>query len=483
MNVHRVSRYGIALASLLAPIAVHGQGFGLNEIGSCAVGRASATAATGCRDASAIFWNPAAIASLQGTSAMLGVAAIAVQGDFTQDTTLNRYKSDVPVEFPPHLFWAVHRPASKWAYGVGVYVPYGLTSQWGDEFPGRFSAKKASLQTIYGQPTIAYKVNDRWSVGGGPIIGHSSVELIQGIDLADQIASATVVPRPGLPDTVIYTRFSQLGIPSGTEFARATLKGDAWGYGFQVGLQGKLNSSWTFGARFLSKITFKYDDADATFQQRTTGLVLGGAIPDPTNPTGPPAIPAGTPVDQIPALVAAFQSGGTLASQKVNTSINHPAQLQAGFSYTGFAGTEVSFDYEWIGWKTFKDLPVDFQGPAPDRTLIEDYNNSSVLRVGADRQMGGWTLRGGFSAATSAAPKETVTPLLPEQDRYTLNIGAGLPLGQKWALDAAYGYVGVWGARGRIIERTSRDQTADELNTGFYRLRAHLFSISLKASY
>src|SRR5207249_2311033 len=129
-----------------------------------------------------VFWNPAATLRLDGWSALAGAASISVKGSFTRDTSGKKYESDVPTAIVPHVFVSHHLKGSKVAFGAGLYVPYGLTSQWGDSFPGRFSAKKASLQTIYVQPNVAWQVTDKWSIGGGPIWAHSSVELEQGID-------------------------------------------------------------------------------------------------------------------------------------------------------------------------------------------------------------------------------------------------------------------------------------------------------------
>ena len=66
-------------------------------------------------------------------------------GNFDQDTTFRRFDADVPTSYVPHVFVNYHADKSKFAYGLGVYVPYGLTSQWHDDFPGRFSALKATL--------------------------------------------------------------------------------------------------------------------------------------------------------------------------------------------------------------------------------------------------------------------------------------------------------------------------------------------------
>jgi long-chain fatty acid transport protein len=456
MMFHRVSRYTLALALLALPAAAGAQAFGLNEIGSCALARGFATTGSPCDDASSIYWNPGKLPSKRGLSFYGGVAAISLDGDFMQDSTGRTYKADVPTAFVPHLF-VNFRGAGKLAYGLGVYVPYGLTSQWGDDFPGRLAAKKASLQTIYVQPNLAYQINDNWSIGGGPVFGHSTVELIQGLDASQAI----------------------LILPKRTEFGRATLKGSSTAFGVDLGLHGKLTPTWDLGVRFLSQVTFKYDDADATFQQTPTNFVFAGPVP------GTP-IAAGTPLDAL--LAPQFAAGGPFVDQKVSTQIQHPAQVQFGLGYSGFQNTTLSIDYSYVGWKSFKALPVNFQGPAASRSKIlqEDYNNTSSIRLGAERRtMSGLALRAGFTAATAAAPDETVTPLLPEQDRALGMLGIGYPLGSRFGLDATYARIFTPGRRGRLDERAAGGTTAQAiaLNEGSYALTANIFAISLKATY
>jgi len=459
MTLHRVTRFALALGLLALPATARAQAFGLNEIGSCALARGFATTSAPCDDGSSIYWNPGAIPKTQGLTALAGVAAISLDGDFTQDTTLKRYGMDVSTEWVPHLF-ANYRTSGSFAYGLGVYVPYGLTSQWRDDFPGRFSALKASLHTVYVQPNISYALSDDWSVGLGPVFGFSSVELVQGVDLSQL-------------KTPVGPTFGQLGIPKRTEFARATLKGNTTAFGVNLGIHGRVNQSWEVGARFLSQMYFKYDDADATFQQIGTGLVLAA-----NNPLG---LPGGTPVDSV--LAPQFRSGGALVAQKVQTRIMHPAQVQFGVAYNGFQNTTISVDYAWVGWKSFKELPVDFQGGATDKVLFENYNNTSALRLGVEhRYTGGAAIRAGVAATASAAPDVTVTPLLPEQDRAYGSIGGRYPINKTLAVDGAFSHIFTPGRRGRIDERTSPTQTADQLNTGAYSLHANILSISLRAS-
>ena len=461
MTLQRASRYMIALALLALPAVAGAQAFGLNEIGSCALGRGFAVTGAPCDDASSIYWNPGAVPKQPGLSFLGGAAIIKLDGDFTRDTSFKRYTSDVPTAYVPHAF--LNYRTGKAAYGIGVYVPYGLTSQWGDDFPGRFAAKKASLQSVYIQPNLAYQITENWSVGGGPVIGRSTVELVQAIDLSSQS------PLPGVT-------FGQLGIAKYTEFGRVTLKGSAMAYGFDVGIHGKINRDWQAGFRALSQLSFDYDDADATFTQTPTGIVLPATLNA--------ALPAGTQFDTL--LAKQFSGTGALVSQKVKTQIRHPAQIQVGLGYTGIANTTLSVDYAYVGWKSFNQLPVDFQGAAPDRILREDYNNTSSIRLGAERRLsGGGALRVGFAAAASAAPPETVTPLLPEQDRELGMIGGALPLFSGFVLDATYAHIFTPGSRGRIDERPTASTQAQALalNSGAYTLNANIFSFSLKYSF
>jgi len=206
------------------------------------------------------------------------------------------------------------------------------------------------------------------------------------------------------------------------------------------------------------------------------------AIPNPANPTQI-VVPAGTSIDAI--VSPFFLSGGALSAQKVSTKIAHPAQFQGGFAYTGFPNWELEADYAFVGYKSFKQLPITFSNPAtPSRTLIEDYNNSSSLRLGVEyRFANSARLRGGFAGVTRAAPDVTVTPLLPEQDRANYSLGFSYPVMRSFTLDGGWVLVTTPGRRGRIDERLAAAQTAAQLNTGVYSLTANIFALGLKSSF
>ena len=203
----------------------------------------------------------------------------------------------------------------------------------------------------------------------------------------------------------------------------------------------------------------------------------------------PPTTPSncrGTPVDAL--LAPEFSDTGALKRQGVSTRIVHPLQAEAGIAYTGLPQTTLDVDYAYIGYQSFQNLPVIFSGPAAtaglNRTLLEDYNSSWSLRGSAEHIFGetehGIAARAGFSYISTPAPQETVTPLLPDMNRYNLSGGLGFPLARMLTLDIAYLHVFTAGRRGRLSERTDSSETAAELNSGFYTLAADVFTASLR---
>ncbi|MEO7217397.1 MAG: outer membrane protein transport protein [Gemmatimonadaceae bacterium] len=463
MTLLKSSRFGLpalAFVALCLPIGrASAQGFSLNEVGTCAISRGFAVTGSPCSDASTIFWNPAAAAELTGKSISIGASDVAVRGSFRQDSTGRRYGSNITPAIVPAGFAAMR--VGRASIGIGVYVPYGLTSQWNDNFPGRFSALKASLQTIYIQPNFAFQANDHWSVGGGPVFGHSSVELTQALDLSQQTAAGPVT-------------FGMLGIASETEFGRAKFNGSSNAVGYNVGVHG-IFGDWSIGARFISQLTFKYNDADATFTQVPTNLTL--PVNNPINPS------SAVPVDAL--LAGQFNPGGALVSQTGSSKIVHPWQMQGGVGYNGFTGTKLSVDVARLGWSSFKTLPISFDGPAAaeSRSLIEDYDDSWALRFGVEHRFNSWTARAGYSFANSPAPDVTVTPLLPDMNRRNLAGGVEIPMGQRYRFDLAYLHVNTPGRRGRTAERASLSQDVIQLNSGTYELSADVVSVALNVHF
>ena len=454
----------VALLVGVTPAVVKAQGFQLNEIGSCALGRGGAVTGAPCNDASAIYWNPASLTSISGWSAYVGAAWINVRGSYTADTTGLSTASAAPPAFPPHTFVNYTAPDHKWAAGLGIYVPYGLTNSWPNGFQGNFAGQKAALSTIYVQPNFAYAINKDWSVGVGALVGYSTVQFKEALDLSTQFAAAGVT-------------FGMLGIPKYTQFGEAQVDGSGSTYGYALGLHGKVGSDWQIGVRYLSKMDFVYKGGTAKFTQVLTGLTLAAG-----NPLG---LPAGTPIDAI--LTPQFLTpGGKLVTQGANSAINHPWQGQIGIAYSGVRNWLLELDYLMTGFDSFQEIPLNFEGLAAGSStvLLENYTTSWTVRVGAEHAFAsGIKGRAGLSYVSTPVPDYSVSPILPDQNRQNLMLGAGFPLSAMWTLDAAYEFVNTMGRRGRVDNRTSTSQTAAQLNSGWYELTANILSVSFKANW
>ena len=281
MQRYRSTRLFLASLALVVPAALSAQAFGLNEIGTCAVSRGFATTASPCRDASTIFWNPAAATWLTGWNATVGVAAVTVNGDFDQDTTFRRFDADVPTSWVPHVFVNYHNAKSKFAYGLGVYVPYGLTTQWHDDFPGRFSVLKATLSTVYVQPNIAWtaelEVVDRRRPDRRPLEcrAHTGRRSVRPADLGGR---SDVRHARHRPRHRVRAREAQ-GAAARPTAHRSGSGADRPRNGASVSAR-------------CPQLQFRYNDADATFSQVNTNLIVGGTIP------GTP-FQAGTKIDTL----------------------------------------------------------------------------------------------------------------------------------------------------------------------------------------
>jgi long-chain fatty acid transport protein len=438
-----------------APSLVAAQGFGVYEQNTCAMARAGVAAASPCPDGSAIFFNPAGLAALGGNRFSAGVTLVGAQGGYTDDILGHRTDLDNPLIPVPNVY-ITHALSPALTAGLGVYAPYGLETKWPTEdFEGRFLGYNTDVRSIYIQPTVGYQVSPKLKLGIGLAYITSRLKLRQRADFSQQVVPSALLP-PG-------TRFAALGIPTGTDFADASLS--ATGTGFAVNFGGivQLTDRVSIGGHWLTRKRIDYDGT-VDFTQISTGLTL---------PAGNPITGVPTPVDAI--VAANFAPGGPLSDGAVKTSIYMPPQGSLGFAYRATDTWTVMADYQYVVWGWFSEIVIDFANPAtPDLTLHPNNKDTHGFRIGTEyRYSPKIQLRGGYLYHTAASPPQFVTPLLPEGARNEFTIGAGITLTPKLHADLGYQYIKQNDRRG-IVSTTGG-------NTGLYQFSAHLFGIG--ASY
>ncbi|UCC57303.1 MAG: outer membrane protein transport protein, partial [Gammaproteobacteria bacterium] len=93
---------------------------------------------------------------------------------------------------PIPSFFYVNKLNDRARFGFAVIAPQGGGVNYGDDFVGRYSASKAILGVIGLSPSLAYKVNDRFSVGAGVTALYSNFDM--------NIAINTAAIAPGAAD-------------------------------------------------------------------------------------------------------------------------------------------------------------------------------------------------------------------------------------------------------------------------------------------
>jgi long-chain fatty acid transport protein len=426
------------------------------------MGRGGAGVADPCPDGSGIFFNPAAL-SFDAKVMTLGGALIGPSGTFT-DTSSTLMKGTISTLnekwYPvPNIYMSVPF-AKKYAFGFGVFAPYGLTTDWPTTSQGRYLGYKSLVQGVYLQPTFAAKLNDHVSLGFGVDITYLNVELRQRADLSVQT----------LPTGAT---FAALGVAAGTDFADIQLKGNTWNYGYHLGAQFKVNDRFSIGMRYLGgqkvKVTNGTIDTTQISAKKPDGTLYVTPIPLP-------GIPAGTPMD---ALVASqFAAGGKLSDQTATTTLPLPAQFVAGMAIKAAPKVKLFFDYQYTNWSSFTSLNID--GQYLDSVVPENYNNVSGLRMGTEIGLGTKAeFRAGFNVHGPAAPDQSVTPNLPEGSREELSLGFGARLSKAARIDFSYMYLHQPDRAGRSYPGANPAAPVVSDNNGTYSFMAHLFGLSL----
>ncbi len=132
--------------------------------------------------ASSIFYNPGSLSFMNDKySLSAGVSPIFSNVIFRAQNSDYEAQTDNPTGTPFYTYVAA-KVIDEMAVGVGVYTPFGSSTKWQDDWMGRYLIQEISLQTVFIQPTVSYKLNDKIGLGAGLTIATGSVDLRRRID-------------------------------------------------------------------------------------------------------------------------------------------------------------------------------------------------------------------------------------------------------------------------------------------------------------
>lgn len=236
----------IALSlAVLAPSA-WASGFALQNQNGSGNGNAFAGAAAAAEDAGTIFFNPAGMTLLgEGSNLSLAGTIIDRSIKFTDKGSSTISSVAAPLgttnggdaggtALVPAFYWAYGLTKQLWV-GLGVSPTFGNKTEYDTSFIGRNAGYFADMQQININPSLAYKLNDQFSLGFGINIAHNTTHFKQGVTL---------------------TAF-------GGNNNYVDLEGDAWGYGYNFGATYAITPATRLALTYRSQIKFdlegKYD--------------------------------------------------------------------------------------------------------------------------------------------------------------------------------------------------------------------------------
>ncbi len=175
------------------PLASHAGGIYLYELGTSDLGFAAAGTAARAEDASTVYANPAGMTRLPGNQLTVGAQALYGNAEYRLNPS-SRLSGSNPgnvIGWAPggSLFYS-HSIDDRLKLGVAVYSNYGLGEKFGSSWAGRNVVDQTALVAATIQPTIAYRVNDKWSLGAGLQANYGYV-MLQRVQAVGVVAAGT----------------------------------------------------------------------------------------------------------------------------------------------------------------------------------------------------------------------------------------------------------------------------------------------------
>jgi long-chain fatty acid transport protein len=175
----------------VAPNQAHAAAFALAEQGASGLGNAYAGAAAVAEDASTVWWNAAGMARLpRGRHFAIAGTVIAPSTKFSDGGSvaatgrpLGGTGGDAgETALVPSLFFAMDLNP-RWNIGVGVNVPFGLSTEYAPDWIGRFQGISSEIKTVNINPSISYKFSDALSVGFGLSYQWAEIKTLTAVNL------------------------------------------------------------------------------------------------------------------------------------------------------------------------------------------------------------------------------------------------------------------------------------------------------------
>ncbi len=381
------SRTLIAVAVAATSSHTFAAAFQLNEHSATGLGRAFAGEAAVADNAAVVARNPAAMTRFEKSEISVattyidpGVQMTGVDSPYPQvPASALDVDSAAPTAVIPAAY-VVLPFKERYAIGMGVFTNFGLSTDFDEQHPAGQIAGKTELKTINFNLSLAYQLDDQWSLGLG-------LNAIRGDAELNRHVGTNVV---GLPATMTATHLS----------------GDGWGFGYNVGLQYELTEQHRFALTYRS----------------ATDITLEGNYSN-----------------QLPPALGGL--GGSSVPGELELNLPDMAEF-AGFHQLN-QQLALHYSLSWTGWSRFKELKATASADGTELfSKTENFEDSWRIGLGATYQLSPqWLVRAGAAYDQSPIQTEYRSLSIPDSDRVWYSVGASYAISTDLSIDMAVSYI------------------------------------------
>lgn len=380
-------------AVLLAAGQAHAAGFALREESAEALGNAYAGATAKAYNLSTIFYNPAGMTRLEGNQTEGSVTWIMPEAVFNGQAsgtngvggTSGRLNgttgADAIMDAAVGATYAMWDVAPDLKFGLAVTAPFGLRSHYQSDWVGRYQALTSNVTNINVSPSLAYRINDHLSIGGGPQIDYTRVTLSQAIN------------------------FSAVGANDG----RGTVQGDSVGFGGDVGLMWEFSPTSRIGLNYRSQI-----------KRTLSGKARYEGIP----------------------TTFGLSSNANFANDTAEADLTTPDVISFGLYHEVSPHWAVMSDVQFTRWSTFRELRIKYGNGRDDSVVNENWNDTWFFSLGATYRTDSLgQFHFGVAYDQSAVEDAHRTARIPDSNRYWVSLGYGYDLTPSHQLNLGYSHL------------------------------------------
>lgn len=428
-----------ALIALAFAGSASAAGFKLQNQSGSGNGNAFAGAAAAAEDASTVFFNPAGMSLLpRGHNVSLSGTIISRSIEFTNQgsTTANATFFPLPqgdggdgggIAFLPHGYW-VWGVNQSLSVGLGMGPTYGSRTEYNFDFIGRNAGYFFELKQFNINPSVAWKVNEQFSLGFGLNFAHNESHFKQGVPLVDPAGLTT----GGIP----FAANNYLDV-----------KGDAWAIGYNLGATWQILPSTRLGIAYRSALKF-----DLEGEQKY-------ASPN-----------------------------ARLVNQDITAVLKTPAVTSFALSHKATDRLELLTDVTWTQWSVINTIDLKSAATGVDlNQLSYRFKDAWRFGLGANYQLTN-DLKLRFGVAYDNTPVRSAanrTMTLPDSDRTWLSIGAKYNMSKMLSIDVGYSHIFFDEAKTERAVTTGYPgvQTTRQVIRGEFKTSADIFSAQLNMKF